>query len=297
MTVSSGPSKSSAAAQERSEPLVWLKGRVTDAESARVGVLDAGLTVGDGVFETCKVADGRPFAVTRHLRRLASSSAVLDLPAPDGERIREGIGELLEAAGDVPFARLRITVTSGLGLPAGVRGDAGATLVISLTPCAPWPVRGAAITVDFRRNEHSATAGAKTISYAENVVAARRARAVGAHEALMANTAGMLCEGTGSNVLVDLGEGRLVTPPLTSGCLAGITRELLLEWAGDEGLPIAEQDLPFEVLSTAQDVLLTSSTRDVQQVADLDGRSISGTELGRAAVDLFARRAANVTDP
>ena len=94
----------------------------------------------------------------------------------------------------------------------------------------------------------------------------------------------MLCEGTGSNVLLDLGDGSLATPPLSSGCLAGITRELLLEWAAAEGLPLVEKDLPMAQLSSAVDVLLTSSTRNVQQVQLLDGRPVAGSELGRAAV-------------
>ena len=85
------------------------------------------------------------------------------------------------------------------------------------------------------RNERSATAGLKTTSYAENVVALDRAHAEGGSEALFANTRGELCEGTGSNVVVVV-DDELVTPPLSSGCLAGITRELLLEWAADEGL-------------------------------------------------------------
>jgi branched-chain amino acid aminotransferase len=151
-------------------------------------------------------------------------------------------------------------------------------------------------TVPWTRNERSAVAGAKTTSYAENVVALRSATRRGAHEALLANTVGMLCEGTGSNVVVLDGD-RLVTPPLSSGCLAGITRELLLEWAREDGLPVVEEDLAFGRLGDVEDVLLTSSTRDVQQVNVLDGRTLPGSALGKAAVDLFARRAAEQADP
>lgn len=278
-------------------PLVWLDGRVTAADEARVAALDHGLTVGDGVFETCKVVHGRPFALGRHLRRLARSAAVLGLPEPDAVAVREGVAELLKAGPELPLGRLRITLTGGAGPLGSDRGSAVPTLLLAVAPAAPWPDDIAVVTVPWRRNEHSATAGAKTTSYAENVIALQRAHDTGAHEAVLANTAGMLCEGTGSNVVVDLGEGELVTPPLSSGCLAGITRELLLEWAAAEGVPMVERDLPRSALEAAGDVLLTSSTRNVQQVRQVDGRPVAGSVLGRAAVELFERRAAEDLDP
>jgi branched-chain amino acid aminotransferase len=125
------------------------------------------------------------------------------------------------------------------------------------------------------------------------LAAAKRA---GAHEALMPNIAGQLCEGTGSNVVLVL-DGQLVTPPLSSGCLAGITRELLLEWAGQDGLAILEDDVPLSALAEADDVLLLSSTRDVQRVAVADGKTMPGHELGSRAIALFAARAGADVDP
>jgi branched-chain amino acid aminotransferase len=261
-----------------------------------VGALDHGLTVGDGVFETCKVSDGEPFALTRHLRRLNRSLSLLGLPAADDARIRAAVAQTLAAAGRLPLARLRITVTGGVGPLGSDRGAGGSTVVVAVSPASPWPDRISVVTVPWTRNETSAVAGAKTTSYAENVVALQAAHERGAHEALLANTRGRLCEGTGSNVFVAVGD-RLLTPPLASGCLGGITRELLLEWAAQEGLSVAEEDLPLDVLDTAADVVLTSSTRDVQPVSVLDGRELPGGKLGRAASDLFARRAAEGLDP
>jgi branched-chain amino acid aminotransferase len=136
--------------------------------------------------------------------------------------------------------------------------------------------------------------GLKTTSYAENVVALARAAQAGASEALLANTAGHLCEGTGSNVFVAVG-GRLLTPPLPSGCLAGITRELVLEV-----VPEAEEaDLPMDVLERADEVLLTSSTRDVQAVRCVDGRPLAGAPgpWAREALARFAGLAAVDHDP
>jgi branched-chain amino acid aminotransferase len=276
--------------------VVWVDGRVVEEGSARVPALDHGLTVGDGAFETCKVLNGEVFALARHLRRLDRSLAILGLPGVDDARVRGAVAETVGAAGALPLGRLRITVTGGPGPLGSDRGPSGQTLVVAVSPANPWPDRIAVATVPWTRNETSAVAGAKTTSYAENVVALNAAHERGAHEALLANTRGMLCEGTGSNVFVAVGD-RLLTPPLTAGCLAGITRELLLEWAAEDGLPVAEEDLPFDVLDTTDDVVLTSSTRDVQPVSVLDGRELPGGKLGRAAAELFARKAAQRMDP
>ena len=114
--------------------------------------------------------------------------------------------------------------------------------MVAVAPMRDWPASSAVATVPWTRNERSATAGLKTTSYAENVVALAHARANGAGEALLANTVGNLCEGTGSNVFLVL-DGQVVTPPLSSGCLAGVTRALLLEWADVIEREIADDEL------------------------------------------------------
>ena len=151
-----------------------------------------------------------------------------------------------------------------------------------------WPETGEAVTVPWVRNERSAVAGLKTTSYAENVVALARATEHGASEAIFANTAGHLCEGTGSNVFVVLG-GRLSTPPLSTGCLAGVTRELVCEL-----VDVAEVELPLSALAEADEVFLTSSTRDVQGQHRVDDRALDApgpvtTEVAGAFADLVAK--------
>jgi branched-chain amino acid aminotransferase len=122
----------------------------------------------------------------------------------------------------------------------------------------PWP-----------RNEKGALAGLKTTSYGENVLALARAHQAGATEAIFANTQGHLCEGTGSNVFYVL-DGELRTPSLASGCLAGITRHLVLEWYGGR-----EVDEPIEVIEEASEMFLVSTTRDVQGIARWDDRAVT----------------------
>jgi branched-chain amino acid aminotransferase len=278
----------------------WVNGRLLAADEPVLLANDHGLTVGDGIFETVKVVDGQAFALTRHLQRLARSARGLALPEPDLDRVRAGVQELLGAVGSLPFGRLRITLTGGPGPLGSERVDGATTYVVQAAAQQPPPPTSAAVTAPWVRNERSAVAGLKTTSYAENVVALAYAKERGASEALLANTLGELCEGTGSNVFVAVA-GELVTPPLSSGALAGISRGLLLEWAADAGLPVREMSLPFEALSQAPEVVLTSSIRDVQPLHQLDDRGLRPAgdlgELGAKAVALFAERAAEGLDP
>lgn len=272
---------------------VWLNGSMVDAESASVPVFDHGLTVGDGAFETLRTHGGVPFAMRRHLARLRRSLAGLGLQLDrSDDELRQAMQAVADAVGGP--AKVRLTVTGGPG-PLGSGRDPGAlTAYIAGDRLEPWPPTGSAVTVPWRRNEHSPVAGLKTTSYAENVVALARARDAGADEALLANTAGQLCEGTGSNVFVVHG-GIVRTPPLASGCLAGITRELVLELAG---VQIVEEDLPFEALADADEVFLTSSTRDVQGLHRVDDRELPAPGPQTDAVaTAFAELVAADVDP
>jgi branched-chain amino acid aminotransferase len=271
---------------------IWLDGALRDADAARVSVLDHGLTVGDGVFETVKAVGGRPFALTRHLLRLARSARGLGLPEPDLDEVRRACEAVL-ADRPLPLGRLRITYTGGLSPLGSDRGSAPPTLVVALGEGTTRPDSTAVVTVEWTRNERGALAGLKTTSYAENVVALARAHEQGASEALLANTAGNLCEGTGSNVFVVL-DGELHTPPLSSGCLAGVTRALAVEWTGAQ-----ETDLPLDVLGRADEIFLTSSLRDIQAVHRVDGRDLPGAPgpVTAKAMRIFQERAAANPDP
>ncbi|WP_086832498.1 aminotransferase class IV, partial [Streptomyces sp. NRRL B-24572] len=238
---------------------LWVNGGLHDAETARVSVLDHGLTVGDGIFETVKAERGETFALTLHLERLTRSARGLGLPDPDLDEVRRACAAVLEA-NPMELGRLRITYTGGPSPLGSERGDAGTSLVVALGETGRRPDSTAVITVPWTRNERGALTGLKTTSYAENVVALARAREQGASEALFANTVGQLCEGTGSNVFVVV-DGRILTPPVSSGCLAGITRALAVKWTGAE-----ETDLPLEMLESADEIFLTSTLRDVQAV-------------------------------
>jgi branched-chain amino acid aminotransferase len=269
---------------------VWIDGALVPPDAAVVSVFDHGFTVGDGVFETLKIIGGRPFAVTRHLDRLERSATGLGLGLPQGRaEMRAIIDEVIAAVGP-DAGRMRITLTGGPAPLGSGRGGASPTLVVVAATSDPWDPETVAVTVPWPRNERSAVAGLKTTSYAENVVALAEAAKVGATEALFPNLAGQLCEGTGTNVFAVFGD-RIVTPSLLAGCLAGVTRALVLELLDGAD----EEDIPIGELATADEVLLTSSTRDVQPLRLLDGRELPGTagpvaQRAKAAiVDLQSR--------
>ena len=271
----------------------WVNGEVVDESQATVSAFDHGITVGDGVFETAKVVGGVPFALTRHLSRLAASAYGLGLDAPTDTDLRRAVDETLTANAEHhgrPL-RLRITLTGGTAPLGSDRGAATPTLLVAMAPMAPWPPSARLVLVPWTRNEKSATVGLKTTSYAENVVALAHAKAHRGDEAVFANTAGNLCEGTGSNVFLVLG-GEVMTPPLSSGCLAGVTRALLLEWAD-----VVEREMPVGALLDADEVFLTSSTRDVQAVHGIGDHEIEPGPVTALLAAEFARRAGADADP
>jgi branched-chain amino acid aminotransferase len=252
-----------------SDGVVWIDGELHDATTASVSAFDHGLTVGDGIFETMKIVDGQAFAIRRHLARLRRSSAGLGLEVPrSDDELRDAVAATI-VANRLTEGRVRLTVTGGVSPLGSDRGAMGGTVIVAASPQAPWPASASVVTVPWRRNEHSAVAGLKTTSYADNVVALRAARERGGDEAIFANTAGNLCEGTGTNIFVGL-DGRLVTPPLSSGCLAGVIRELLVE-----AITVDEVDVPIERLADADEAFLTSSTREVQPISAIDDRRLS----------------------
>ena len=271
--------------------VVWLDGRLVADADATVSVFDHGLTVGDGVFETLKAVEGRPFATRRHLARLRRSAEGLGLSVPfDDGVLRAAMAEVLAATRE-PLARVRITVTGGAAPLGSERGEGAATVVIASGPLKAQEPSTSVCVVPWPRNERGAMAGIKTTSYAENVKALAYAKARRCSEAIFPTTTGLLCEGTGSNVFVAVG-GRLLTPPLTSGCLAGVTRDLVLEVTD-----AVEEDIPMAVLHAADEVFLTSTGRDVQPVTRLDDRSLEPGPLTRAAGEAFAALVATTDDP
>jgi len=274
---------------------LWVNGSLVPDDADVIRADDHGLVVGDGVFETMSVENGVPFALTRHLNRLHRSAAGLGIEV-DESYVRQGIEAVLADRPD--FVRLRVTVTGGPSPYGSDRGSDAPTVMVATGPMKPWPPTADVAIVHWTRNERAATAGLKTTSYADNVVALRKAHEIGAAEALFANTRGEVCEGTGSNVFYAF-DGELVTPPLSAGCLAGVTRELVIEWLAEEGVPVREVALPMDTLRQTSEAFITSTTRDVMPIAHIDGVALPAAPgpLTRTACVVFERRAAETADP
>ncbi|WP_232675984.1 aminotransferase class IV [Nocardioides sp. R-C-SC26] len=261
----------------------WLDGELLDDPTApAVRLTDHGFTVGDGVFEAIKVVDGEPFALGRHLDRLERSGEGLGLSF-DRLAVERGVRAVLGAE-RLELGRLRITVTAGPAPLGSGRGDHAPTIAVVAAAMDASEPTTSIVTAPWPRNERSPLAGLKTTSYGENVVALADARLRGATEAVFANLAGHLCEGTGSNIFYVV-DGELRTPTLASGCLAGVTRALVLEWVGG-----VEVDEPIFVAEGADEVFVVSTTRDVQAVTRWGDRELSVGPITRSAADTWRRR-------
>ncbi len=277
---------------DRAHAKAWLDGALVPLEDARVSVLNHGLVVGDGVFETLRVYRGIPFAWTRHLGRLRASADALGLAVPDASELRVAAEEVIAANGCAD-GRLRITVTGGPAPPGSGRGNEPPTAFLLCFPIAPAARAVDVVVAPWTRNEHGALAGLKTISYAANVRALAYATERGAGEAIFANTSGNLCEATGSNVFV-VTDGVVRTPPASAGCLLGVTRALLLELCTKLDIPAKEVDVPIGELEHADEAFLSSTTREAQAIAHVNGVALPAapgpltTRLGTAFADLVA---------
>jgi branched-chain amino acid aminotransferase len=270
---------------------VWAHGQLfDDPDEASVAVTDHGLVVGDGVFEALKVTAAGPFALRRHLERLNRSAAAMALPAPDHRLIRSAIDELLDGQ-RVDLGKIRITYTGGRG-PLGSQAAYGPqTLVVALDAAEPAAPSAHVVTAPWSRNEHGALAGVKSTSYAENVRVLAFAHARAASEGILLNTAGHVCEGTGSNIFAVFGN-TVVTPPLSAGPLAGITRELVVEWSG-----VVERDFTLREALDADEVFLTSSLRDVQPVHGWDQTEFGPHPVTESIARTFQERSGADLDP
>ena len=272
---------------------VWVNGDLVDAAEARVSPFDHGLLTGDGVFETMKVVAGRPFAVRRHLDRLARSTAGMRLPCPARQLLLTAIDAVVRANG-IDAGRLRVTVTGGPGALGSDRATVKPTVIVAAGALPAWPATADVVVAPWPRNERGALTGIKSVSYGENVVALAHARDHGAGEALFANLAGNLCEGTGTNVFV----GHRWPPgdPATVRRLPGRRHPRAGDGAGRRG---RGDDLPIGALDRAGEAFLTSSTRDVQPIRAVDGRVLPAAPgpLTSAAAAAYRRLVARTLDP
>lgn len=262
--------------------LVWHDGGVVESSTPIVDATDHGVLLGDGVFETLAVRDGRPRLLDRHVQRLRAGMTRIDIDGgPDDDTLCLAIDELLHASG-LTDARIRITVTAGPGSSPRTRVGTPSVFV-TIAPLDPAPASVSLHLVEWPRNERSALAGIKSINWAENAYALRAAVAAGFDNALLCDTQGRLSECATANLFVIV-DGQVLTPAMSSGCLAGTVRAVLLESGVAREADLHPADLP-----RAEGLFITASTTGVTPVHAIDEHAvpadIDALTRARAALD------------
>jgi branched-chain amino acid aminotransferase len=234
-----------------------------------------GLLAGWGVFSTLHVAGGVLFAWERHWARMTKDAALLRVPLPDAERVRQGLLKLVEA-NKAYDATLRVVIVRNSGSvwegpPTGRSSD-----VIALTAdLKDW---GAGVKLSYVANARHAGcmfAGTKILSWALNLTWVEEAHEKGFDEVILLNERGEVSECTSANVFIAKGD-KVWTPPLSSGCLPGVTRDILLHEIKVSGYEIGEKALLPAEVEQADDAFITSTTRALLPVMEIDGRKVGG---------------------
>jgi branched-chain amino acid aminotransferase len=287
------------------ERLVAIDGAIVEPERAVVSVFDRGFLYGDSIFETVRTLEGRPFHLRDHIERLAWSAERTGIRLPLGPAELATEMERLfaeaQARGLGPELSIRIMVTRGegpLGLdPTEAQDPRRIAFIQPLRPPPDAAYRdGVAVVTQTSYRPSDAAEGAKVGNYLESILAIRRARETGAHEALIVDGRGRVLEGTTSNVFIVRGTS-LLTPPASLGILPGITRKLVLAVAPDAGLTAEEATLTLDDVRGADEVFLTSTIRGVLPVVKVDDAMIGNGKPGpmtraiRAAFDARAEAA------
>ena len=250
---------------------ISVNGRLMRAGEATVSPLDRGLLYGDGIFETIRVYEGKPFMLDAHLKRMAHGCSVISLPTPDVEEIKRWVMEALDA-NDLSDAYLRIVITRG---PTGgvwhELENACPTLLILCKPYHPADFgEGLRLRLStFRSDEQSPLTRIKHTGLLWKIMARREARQAGVNDAIMLNTKGHVAEATSANAFW-VRYGVLYTPSLESGILGGITREIVLEIAREQGMEVVEGHFAFEELLAAEEAFLTSSTWELAPIRSIE---------------------------
>jgi len=260
----------------RQEQIVYLNGEFLPLDQAKISVLDRGFLFGDGVYEVIPVYGGKPLRLAEHLERLSNSLAGIRMESPLDEAQWEAMFErLIQGEED---QSIYLQVTRGVGpkrdhaFPKGV----APTVFAMCTPIAPIPASGVkAITVPDIRWQWCHI---KAITLLANVLQRQQAVDEGCAEAILVRD-GYAIEGAASNLFA-LVDGILLTPPKGHEILPGITRDLVVELALANSIPLEERKIRLEELNRADEVWVTSSTREVLPIIELDGKKVGAGEPG-----------------
>ena len=281
---------------------VMVNGRIGSEQDAVIPVFDHGFLYGEGVYETMRTYNGRPFLYDRHMRRLRRSADMIALQVPfSDEALAARIQETMRAAHlDGAEAYIRVLLTRGVGdLTYDLRATPNPSVVIIVKPQVDPPPeayeQGVPVVIVSIVRNHPASVNPmiKSNNLMNSALAMQEAYRSGGFEGVMRNYRGELSECTTSNLFVVKG-GAALTPPLESGLLPGITREFVFDLGRETGIPVREQVLRDEDLFGADEAFLTSTTREAVPITSVDGRPIGSGRPGpvtKALLDAFRRAA------
>ena len=245
-------------------------------EKVRLSPGQAGVICGWGLFTTLRIVDGEAFAFERHWRRLEKDAATIRMPMPyAGPRVRVNLQEVIRANSVTEGCARIYLVYNQVGFWRSEEAMPQVDLVIYTAPLPTYrePVR---LSVrEHGRHAASPLAGVKTISWLTNVWSVAEAQKEGFDETILLNERGEVAECTAANVYLVKGD-TILTPPLSSGCLEGVTRAVLFEIAGEAGVSVKEQVLRPEDLYGADEVFISSTNRNVIGVGEIAGHTLAG---------------------
>jgi len=258
--------------------------RIQEASDLSLSPGQVGLLSGWGVFSTLRVADGVLFAWERHWARITRDAKALHVPLPeDAERVHGKLLELVEANGVANCTLRLVIVRNGGGMWAGPSNGRASDIVALTADSKDW---GDGVKLAYQREaRHAASqfAGAKITSWAMNLTWLESAQQRGFDEVILLNERGEVAECTSANIFV--AEGNQVwTPPLSSGCLPGITREVILGEVKVPGIRISEKAMVPSDLELADEVFITSTTRDLLPVVQIEDKKVGRSERARHAL-------------
>jgi len=257
-------------------------------EKVRLSPGQAGLISGWGLFTTVRIFHGEAFAYERHWRRLEKDAAIIRLPMPyAAAKVRVNLHEVIRANGvSEGCARIYLVYNSYGHWRSEEPGIPEVDLIIYTAPLPQYrePVRLG--LREHGRHAGSPLAGVKMISWLDNVWAVAEAQREGFDEVVLLNERGEVAECTAANVFA-VKNGKILTPPLSSGCLEGVTRGILFEIAPEAGVSIAEQTLRPEDLYAADEVFISSTNRNLIKVGEINGHAIPSGPVAKQLDDLF----------
>ena len=243
-----------------------------------------GLLSGWGVFTTIRVADGVLFAWDRHWARLTRDAAALHVPVPvDKDTVHRQLIELVEGNHARNSTLRLVVVRNGGGMWAGPSTGRASDVIALTADSKDWGSTVKLAYVHEARHAASPFSGTKILSWAFNLTWAEQAQARGLDEAILLNERGTVAECTSANIFAAVGN-QVWTPPLSAGCLPGITRELLLGEVHASGIDLIEKDLAPSDLESSDEVFITSTTRNLLPVSEIEGKKVGRTDHVRAAL-------------